>query len=68
MEGRGSDGGGGNGGAGPSLSTVGAHRLGVGGRRRPYALAIRRWGWCVGGRSLLFVGAGRFSSALGSRL
>jgi hypothetical protein len=37
MEGRGSDGGGGN-------------------------------GWCVGGRSLLFVGAGRFSSALGSRL
>jgi hypothetical protein len=68
MEGRGSDGGGGNGGAGPSLSTVGARRLGMGGRRRPYALTIRRWGCCVGGHLLLFMGAGRCSSALGSHL
>jgi hypothetical protein len=34
MEGRGSDGGGGNGGAGPSLLTMGARRPGVGGCRR----------------------------------
>jgi hypothetical protein len=54
MEGRGSDGGGGNDGAGPSLSTVGTHRPGAGGRRWPYALAIRRWG-CS---ELSFVGGG----------
>jgi hypothetical protein len=55
-EGRGSDEGGGSGGAGPSLLTAGAGHAGVGGCRRPSALAIRRWGCCVGGRLLLFVG------------
>jgi hypothetical protein len=42
--GRGSDGGGGNGGAGLSLSTVRARRPGEGGRCRPCALAVCRWG------------------------
>jgi hypothetical protein len=63
MEGRGSDGGGGNGGAGPSLSTVGARRLGVGGRRRPCARHSLVGGYCVRGRSLQ-----RCSGALGCRL
>jgi hypothetical protein len=49
-----SDGGGGNGGAGPSLLTVGTRRLGVGRHHWPYVLAIRRWG-CS---ELSFVGGG----------
>jgi hypothetical protein len=62
MEGRGSDGGGGNGGAGPLLLTVGACCLGVGGCHWLWALLAVR------GRRLLFVGTGHCSWALSCRL
>jgi hypothetical protein len=67
MEGRGSDGGG-NGGAGPSLSTVGIHHPGVG------VVVSRVHSSFVGGRSLLLwavglvLGGWRCSWALGSCL
>jgi hypothetical protein len=67
MEGRGSDGGGGNGGAGPLLLTMVARRLGMGGRHRPYVLIIRQWALVVVcgalfvGAELSFVGGGACS-------
>ncbi|KIJ89470.1 hypothetical protein K443DRAFT_16079 [Laccaria amethystina LaAM-08-1] len=72
MEGRGSDGGGGNGGAGPSLSTVGARRLGVGGCRQPCSPFVGGGLLCpwalvaalFGGAGLSFVGGGARSHAV----
>jgi hypothetical protein len=60
MEGRGSDGGGGNGGAGLSLLTVGTCRPGVGGCHWLYVLAICQWPYMLairwwGCSELLFV-------------
>jgi hypothetical protein len=72
MEGRGSDGGGGNGGAGPSLSTVGTRRLGVGGCRQPCSPFVGGGLLCpwalvaalFGGAGLSFVGGGARSRAV----
>jgi hypothetical protein len=68
MEGRGSDGGGGNGGAGPSLSTVGTCRPGVGGHRRLWALAVHWWGVMVSVGTHCSVVRGRWVVVCGRRV